>query len=448
MSEDLQGLAGALLAAARKAGAEAADALVVAGESLSVELHNLDLDHAERSEGIDLGLRVLIGRRQASVSASDRSPATIAAMAERAVAMAREAPEDPWAGLADPGELAAARDAAGLEIEDPGPPPDPAALEAEAREAAAGALAVNGVAQVSEAGAGWSRTRLVLAATNGFAGGYARTSRSHFATAISGEGTGMERDDAAESRVFAADLPDPRAVGRRAGERAVAALGAVRPPTGAFPVLFDERVAAGLVGHLVAAINGTAVARGASWLRGAMGEAVLPRGMDLVEEPLRRRGGASRPFDAEGLPTATRALVRDGILRTWTLDLATARQLGLRSTGNATRSPGSPPSPSAGNLRLTPGARSREALIREMGTGLLVTAMIGATINPTTGDYSRGASGFWVEGGEIRRPVNGCTVAGNLRAMLLTLVAADDGREELSRVVPSLLVEGLTVAGR
>ena len=241
-----------------------------------------------------------------------------------------------------------------------------------------------------------------LAATNGFSGGYARTGHSVQAVAISGDGTGMERDYAFEARVHRAELPAPAEIGRLAGERTAARAGARKPPTGAFPVLYDERVASGLIGHLVQAINGTAIARGASWLKDALGERVLPAGIDLVEDPLRPRIGGSRPFDGEGLPVARRALVEDGVLMGWTLDLATARQLGLKSTGNAARGTSAPPSPAAGNLALTQGTASRDELIAEMGTGLIVTELLGASINPTTGDYSRGAGGFWVENGADR----------------------------------------------
>jgi PmbA protein len=265
--------------------------------------------------------------------------------------------------------------------------------------------------------------------------------------AITGDGTGMERDWSSESRIFAADLPDAEAIGREAGERAAARAGARKPPSGAFPVIYDERISGSLIAHLSSAINGTAIARGASWLRDAMGQPVLPAGLDLIEDPLRPRISGSRPFDAEGLATARRALVRGGVLQGWVLDLATARKLGLESTANAARGPAAPPSPSLSNVELTQGTHSRDDLLREMGTGLLVTSLIGATINPTTGDYSRGASGFWVEGGEIRYPVNECTIAGNLREMLMRLTPANDARRHLSSVVPSLLVEGLTLAG-
>ena len=447
MAANLEALTEQLLAAAKAAGADAADAIAGFGDSLSIEVRNGALEEAQRAEGVDLGLRVLIGRRQACVSSSDIRPATIATMAERAVAMAREAPEDPWCGLAEPDQLARDWDVAALELVDPAPLPSPAALQAAALEAEAAALAVPGVSKMDAAGASWSAGRMHHALSNGFSGGYGWSGHSVHAVAICGDGTGMERDHASEGRTHRADLPDPAEIGRRAGERTAARAGATKPPTGAFPVVFDERIAAGLIGHLVQAVNGTAVARGASWLKGALGERVLPAGLDLIEDPWRPRIGGSRPFDGEGLPVARRALVEDGVLMGWTLDLATARQLGLKSTGNAARGTSAPPSPAAGNLALTQGTVSRAALLSEMGTGLLVTSLIGASINPTTGDYSRGASGFWVENGEIVRPVNECTIAGNLRAMLATIRPANDARAHLGRVVPSLLVEGLVIAG-
>ncbi len=446
-SPDLESLTAQLLDAATAAGAEAADAIAVAGDSLSIEVRMGALEQAERAEGVDLGLRVLIGQRQACVSSSDIRPETIAAMAERAVAMAREAPEDAWCGLADPAELAQIRDAAALDLVDPEPLPGAAALEAAALAAEAAALAVPGVTRMDGAGASWSASRHHLAATNGFSGGYGRTGHGIQAVAISGEGTAMERDYAWDSRVYHADLDDPAAIGRLAGERAVALRGASKPPSGAFPVVYDERVASGLVGHLLSAVNGAAVARGSTWLADAVGAPVLPAGIDLVEDPFRPRVAGSRPYDGEGLPAARRAIVADGVLTGWILDLASGRQLGMASTGNAGRGTSAPPSPSVGNLALTQGGLSRAELLKEMGTGLLVTSLIGASINPTTGDYSRGASGFWVENGEIVRPVNEFTLAGNLREMLRTIRPANDARPWASRVVPSLLVEGLVVAG-
>ncbi|WP_170763423.1 TldD/PmbA family protein [Ruegeria lacuscaerulensis] len=436
-----------LLDAARDAGAEAADAIVLDGSSVSVEVRSGALEHAELSEGTDLGLRVFLGKQQAIVSSSDSRPETLKAMAERAVAMAREAPEDPFTGLADADQLASNWDVKALELFDPAPEPAAEDLLHDALAAEAAALAVQGVAQVSDAAAAYRTHRVHLAATNGFSGGYVRSSRSTSCVAISGEGTGMERDYDGDSRTFQSDLRSPEEIGRTAGERAVALVGARKPATGTFPVLFDERISSSLIGHLLGASNGAAIARGASWLKDCLGEQVLPEQLSLIEDPFRPRIAGSRPFDAEGLPTRRRAIVENGVLTGWTLDLSSARKLDMTPTGNAARGVSGPPSPSNWNLSLTQGDQSRADLLRDMGTGLLVTSMIGSTINPNTGDYSRGASGFWVENGEITHPVNECTIAGNLRDMLKRIIPANDARPYLSRVVPSVLIEGMTLAG-
>ncbi|SDG66384.1 TldD/PmbA family protein [Sulfitobacter delicatus] len=447
MSKALDALTKSLLQAATRAGADAADAMAIDASSLSVDVRGGVLEQAERAEGTDIGLRVFVGHRSANVSASDTSTRTIEEMAERAVAMAREAPEDPNAGLADPDQLAADRSAEGLELCDPSAEPSPEALQDDAARAEAAALAVKGVSQVQSAGAGYGAQQIYLAATNGFEGGYARSERGLSCVAIAGSGLGMERDYDGDSRIFQADLRDAEDIGTRAGERALARLDARKPPTGSYPVLFDERIASSLIGHLLGAINGQAIARGASFLRDAMGEQVLPKGLSLIEDPRRVRATGSRPFDAEGLPTTRRAIVEDGILQGWTLDLATARKLDRAPTANAARGTSSGPQPSNWNIALTQGTASRDDLIRDMGTGLLVTSMIGSTINPNTGDYSRGASGLWIENGEITHAINECTIAGNLRDMLLNLTPANDARTHLSRVVPSLLVPGMTLAG-
>jgi PmbA protein len=443
-------LAAQLLQAARAAGAEVADVVIAMGESLSAETRDGRLEHAERAEGIDLGLRVLIGRRQACAAASDARPETMAALAERAVAMAKAAPDDPWCGLADPSQLAAEdlRDARALLLDDPAGAPTAATLEADALAAEAACAAVNGVAQVGGAGASWSRTAIYLAATNGFSGGYARSHASVFASGIAGEGLGMERDHAAETRRARGDLPSSEAIGHLAGMRAVERLNPRRAPTGPVPVLFDQRVSASLIGHLSGAMNGSSVARGSSWLKDRMGDLVLPEGFDLIEEPMRIHGPGSRPFDGEGIKAQDRMMIENGRLMGWTLDLASARQLGLKSSGNAGRGMASPPSPSVTNLRLNAPGRDRAAMLASMGTGLLVTSLIGASINANTGDYSRGAAGFWIENGEIAYPVNELTIAGNLNAMLAALEAGTDADPHRGAVVPSLLVaRGLTVAG-
>jgi PmbA protein len=335
---------------------------------------------------------------------------------------------------------------AALDLCDMTPEVSAAVLEADARRAEAAAMTKSGITQV-EASASQSRRQIHMAASNGFAGGYARSSRSVSAVAFTGSGTGMERDWAAEGRIHAADLPSPEEIGALAAARALDRVGARKPKTGAYPVLYDERISSGLIGHLLGAINGATIARGSGWLRDALGQQILPSGMSIIEDPHRARIAGSRWFDSEGLPTARRAIVEDGILTGWVLDLATGRKLGLPSTANAARGTSSPPSPGTSNIDLTQGQKSRAELIADMGTGLLVTSMIGSSINPTTGDYSRGASGFWVENGEITYAVNEITIAGNLRDMLRRMTPGNDARKHMSTRVPSLLVEGLTLAG-
>ncbi|KIC49916.1 TldD/PmbA family protein [Tateyamaria sp. ANG-S1] len=444
---DLSHLTERLLAAAKSAGADAADTIAVQGTSVSVDVRAGALEQAERSESIDIGLRVFVGQKQANVSASDISDRTIEEMAMRAVAMAGEAPEDPNAGLADPDQLTNGWDIDALELNDPTAEPAADALQADALAAEAAAMAVKGVSQVQQASAAYGARDVWLAASNGFSGGYRRTDRALSCVAIAGTGTGMERDYSGDSRIFQSDLRSAEEIGTEAGHRTVERLDARKPPTGAFPVLFDERISSTLIGHLLAAANGSSVARGSSWLREKLGQQVLPDGLNLVEDPHRPRTSGSRPFDAEGLATKRRVIVQDGVLTGWTLDLATGRKLGMSSTGNAARGTSAPPSPSNWNVTLDAGTATRDDLIRDMGTGLLVTSMIGSTINPNTGDYSRGAAGMWVENGEIAYPVNECTIAGNLIDMLRAIVPANDARTHLSRVVPSLLVSGMTLAG-
>ncbi|GAA6209289.1 TldD/PmbA family protein [Cognatishimia sp. WU-CL00825] len=447
MSKTLDDLAQRLLKAAQLAGADAADAMAVQGTSVSIDVRAGKLENAERSEGTDIGLRVFVGQRQANVSASDTRDETLTTMAERAVAMAKEAPEDPHIGLADPGQLVKSWDLDALELCDPAPEPAPEALQRDAAEAEAAALSVAGISQVQSASAGYGATQVHLAASNGFSGGYARTDRGTSCVAIAGTGAEMERDYDGDGRIFQSDLRAARDIGRSAAERALARQNAKQPPTGTFPVLFDERISSSLIGHLLGAANGASVARGSSWLLDALGQEVLPKHLSIIEDPYRARVSGSRPFDAEGLATQKRAIVQDGVLTGWTLDLANGRKLGMDSTANAARGVGGPPSPSIWNIALTQGDQSRAALIKDMGTGLIVTSMMGSTINPNTGDYSRGASGLWVENGEITHAVNECTIAGNLRDMLRRIIPANDARAHLSRVVPSLLIEDMILAG-
>jgi len=447
MKNTLETLAQSALAAALKAGADSADVITLEGRSVSVDMREGTLEQAERAEGTDLGLRVMVGQRQAMVSSSDTRPEALLQVAERAVAMAHEAPEDPYIGLASPDQLAQNWDIDAFELYDPTPEPSPETLQDDARRAEAAARANAGISQVQSANASYSQTAVHLATSTGFSGGYMRSSRSLSCVAIAGTGLGMERDYDGDGRIFQSDLRSAEEIGTLAAARAVERLNPRKPKTGSYPVIFDERISSTLVGHLLAAVNGAMIARGSSWLRDALGEQVLPSALSIVEDPHRPRTTASRPFDAEGLPTQPRHIVKDGVLEGWTLDLANARKLGLQSTASAARGTGSAPSPTVWNIALTQGSQSHAELLRDMGTGFLVTSLIGSTINPNTGDYSRGASGFWVENGEIIHAVNEVTIAGNLRDMLRTLVPANDGRAHLSRIVPSLLVEGLTLAG-
>jgi PmbA protein len=442
----LEDLAEALVAAALAAGADAADALAVDGDEITVSVRGGALEEAERSEGVEFGVRALVGRRQACVSASDPRPGTLRILAERAVAMAREAPEDPHCGLLDPALRGAPVDLASLELDDPAEAPSPDALAELARRGEAAALAVRGVAQADASAAGWRRGRVALAMSDGFRGAYARTTTSLSVSAVAGTGTGMESDYDFASRRFAAHMPPPEEIGRRAAERAVARLGPRKPPAGAVPVIFDRRVSPSLIGHLLSAANGSSVARGSTWLAGRLGTAVLPDWAELTEDPLLPRGPASRPFDGEGVAARAQSIVEGGRLRRWLLDGATARQLGLTTTGNARRGVSSPPGPGSTNVRLAPGARSPEALIGSLSRGLLVTSLLGSSVNPTTGAYSRGAAGFWIENGAIAYPVAEATIAGSLPEFLLRMEAADDPDPEMATSVPTLLVDGLVVA--
>ena len=448
MKNSLSDSAQQLLDIAKLAGAQSADVLIVDGTSVSIDVREGELEHAESAEGVDIGLRVIQGDRQASVSISDLSKSAMEQMAERCIAMANEAPRDPYCGLATPQEFATDWDVDQLELYDSSPKPSAEYLKEMAVRAEVSALSIKGVSKVQGASSALSDMTIHLATSNGFSGGYRRTSHSISCVAISGEGLSMERDWCGESHSHYASVPSPEEIGYLAGERAVARAGAVRPPTGFFPVLFDERISSSLVGHLVAAINGASIVRGSSWLKNYLGEQILPSNVSLFEDPSRKSMAGSKPFDAEGLLAKPRHVIKNGILEGWTLDLSTARQLEMKSTANASRGVGSAPSPSSGNLQLSEGMETKEDLIAKMGTGLIVTSMIGSTINPNTGDYSRGASGFWVENGQIIGPVNECTIAGNLLDMLKNIVPANDARKNLSRVVPSLLIDGLTIAGK
>jgi PmbA protein len=439
----LTSLAERLVAAARRAGADAADAVAERGVSQSVEVRDGTVEESERSEGDNMGLRVLVGRRQAVVSTNDLA-GDIDELATRAVAMARVAPDDKFAGLADPALLM--KTFPDLDLLDP-QLPSVAALEEKARAAEAAGLAVKGVTKSAGASASAGIGGMVLVTSTGFSGAYLGSRHGVSMQAIAGEGTGMEQDYDFCSVLHAADLKDPAEIGRSAGERAVRRLNPRKAATKRVPVVFDPRAANSLVGHLSSAINGSAIARKTSFLKDRLGEQIFAPGIRIIDDPLRRRGLRSHPFDAEGVAGARRALIDDGRLTTWILDCATARELGLTTTGHAQRSVSSTPSPGASNLHLEPGRASPAALIGDIAEGLYVTDLIGMGANMVTGDYSRGVSGFWIERGELTYPVSEITIAGHLNDIFRTLAPADDLVFRYGVNAPTVRVEGLTVAG-
>ncbi len=434
-----------LVKAARAAGADSADAVALRAMSLAIELRDGKIEESERAEGDDLGLRVLVGRRQAVVSTNDMADNGAAALAERAVAMARAAPEDKFAGLADPALLA--HDIPDLDLIDP-KLPTVGELEAQARAAEQAALSVKGVSKSGGASASAGIGGMVLVTSQGFRGAYLGSSHGISMTAIAGEGTGMERDYDYSSVRHAADLESPEKIGRSAANRAVARLNPRKVATRKVPVVFDPRTAGSLVSHLASAANGASVARKTSFLRDKMGAKLFADGIRIIDDPLRKRGLRSHPFDGEGVAGKKLTLVDDGVLRSWLLDSATARELGLITTGHAHRGASSVPSPGPTNLHLEPGRISPETLIADITDGFYVTDMIGMGVNMVTGDYSRGASGFWIENGKRTYPVSEVTIAGHLLEIFRTITPANDLEFRYGTNSPTLRVEGLTVAGQ
>ena len=434
-----------LVASAKKVGADAADAVIFKSAHLGLRQRLGKPEMLERSESQDLGLRVLVGKRQASVSSTDPSPKALSELVERAVAMARLAPEDPYCGLADPDAIA--RNVPDLDLNDPAEP-SPEALESRAKETEDAARAVPGITNSEGAEATWSRSEIAIAASNGFTGAYARSGHGVSVSVVAGTGAGMETDYDYSSSVYGGDLEDAAVVGRRAGERTVKRLNPKKAETARVPVVFDPRVAASLVSHIAGAINGPSIARKASFLKDRMGQQILAHGLSVIDDPLKPRGLRSRPFDGEGIAARRMALVEDGVLKTWLLDLASARQLGLVTTGHAARGTSGPPSPSASNLYLAAGTKSRDELMADIKSGFYVTSLMGHGINMVTGDYSRGASGFWIENGKLTYPVSEVTVAGNLKDMFLAMTPANDLEFRMAVNSPTLRVEGMTIAGR
>jgi len=439
---DLTERAQRLVAAAKRAGATAADAVCVRGIALSVEVRMGKVEETRRAEGDDFSLRVFVGRRSAAVSANvfaDPTP-----LAERAVAMAKVAPEDKYAGLADRDRLA--KTFPDLDLLDTTIPSAEELTEA-ALAAENAVRAVIGVTNSGGASSGWSLGGLVLATSDGFAGSYLGSNFGHSASAIAGTGTGMERDYDAESKIYRSDLKDPAEIGRTAGERAVKRLNPRRMATGRATVVYDPRISRGLLGHLAGAVNGASIARKTSFLKSKLGQQIFRKEIQVTDDPTRPRGPGSRPFDGEGVAGPPLDVIKDGVLTTWILDSATARELGLTTNGRAARGGGGT-SPSTSNLALLPGKQSPDDMIAGIDHGVYVTELIGHGANIITGDYSRGAAGFLIEKGELTHPVSEITIAGNLAEMFAHMVAASDLEYKFATNAPTVMIEGLTIAGR
>jgi PmbA protein len=442
-SAPLLSRAAQLIDLARKAGADAADAVVVRSRSQSVSVRLGKVEETESSESDDFSLRVFVGKRVASVSANPGFD--LNALAERAVAMAKVSPEDPFACLADESRLA--RSYPDLDLFDPTVVSADQLREA-ALEMEAAALAVDGVSNSSGSGASAGLGGLVLVTSHGFQGSYAGSRFGRSVSVIAGEGTGMERDYDFDSRLYFADLDDAAEIGRRAGERVVKRINPRQVPTGKnIAVVFDPRVARGFVGHIAGAINGASVARKTSFLRDKMGEQVLKSGLSITDDPLIVRGPSSRPFDGEGVLGERLVMIEDGVLKQWFLSTSSAREIGMETNGRGVRG-GTSVTPSSTNLALEPGDISPEELIRNVGNGFYVTELIGQGVNMITGEYSRGATGFWIENGELTFPVSEVTIASNLKEMFMRVTPANDIDREFSVAAPTLAIEGMTLAGR
>ncbi|WP_011579781.1 MULTISPECIES: TldD/PmbA family protein [Chelativorans] len=430
-----------LVEAAKRAGADAADAVVMRSRSSSVSVRLGKVEGTESAESDDMSLRVFVGRRVASVSATTSSDPAV--LAERAVAMAKASPKDPYQGLADRHRLA--REVADLDLVDP-TEVSAERLKEDALAAEDAALAVPGVTNSSGAGASAGTGGLVLATSDGFVGEYSATRFGRSLSVIAGEGTKMERDYDYSSRLHFADLDTPEKLGRTAGERAVKRLNPRRVKTGVFPVIYDPRVARGIAGHIASAINGAAVARKTTFLREMMGKKVAAENITVTDDPFRRRGSNSRPFDGEGIAGVPLVPVEKGVLTTWLLSSSVARELGLETNGRGVRASSSV-NPSCTNLAIEPGEGSAEDMLASVKSGFYVTELFGHGVDLVTGDYSRGASGFWIENGAIAYPVSEITIASNLKDMFLRMTPASDLDRNYGIAAPTLLIEGMTIAG-
>lgn len=444
MSDRNLDLAQKIIDLALSLGADRADAVVGESASLNVSCRLGQLEDTERSESRDLGLRAIIGQQQAFVSGTAVDAEALQRLAERAVEMAKATPADRYCGLAPADRLA--KDFPALDLADDHEP-SAAELQTMAQETEDTARAMAGITNSEGAGAAWGRGTTALVTSHGFAGSYSSTSFSLSCSVVAGTGDNMERDYASHSARHLEDLDTPETIGTRTGERTLARLNPRKLESMKMPIVYDTRVSASLLGHLSAAISGSAIARGTSFLRDAMDTQIMTAGLSVIDEPHRARGLRSAAFDGEGLSPETLNLVQDGVLQSWLLDTTTARQLELESNARAARGVGGPPSPSATNLYLAAGTQAVASILRDVGEGFFVTELIGMGVNGATGDYSRGASGFRIENGELTYAVSEVTIAGNLKDMFRHMTPADDLSFRRGVNAPTVLVEGMTLAG-
>ncbi|MCK4946693.1 MAG: TldD/PmbA family protein [Alphaproteobacteria bacterium] len=433
-----------LLKNAKGFGATSADVVLSDSSSVTVNRRLGKPESIHRSEEADIGLRVFVGKRNAIVSSSDRTPEALTQMAERAVAMAQNVPEDIHAGIADSSDIATIFP--DLDLYDPAEP-SVEEMNSYADRAEQAARSVSGITNSDGAEFGCGNDTVYYVASNGFVGSYSSSGFSISVAVIAGKDTGMEEDYDFDTAAFLSDLEEPEEIGKRAGERAVSALHPRKGATGRVPVVFDNRISGGLIGSLAGAISGMAVARGTTLLKDKMGQQVFSSGITIIDDPFLKRGNRSHPFDGEGIAPKKRSIIDKGILTGWLLDLSSARQLGLKTTGNAARGSGSPPSPKPANFYMQPGCVTIDELIKEIDEGFYVTQMMGSGGNVVTGDYSRGAKGFWIERGQITYPVSEMTIAGNLKDMWKNCLPANDLKLKYGIDVPTIRIDGMMVAG-
>lgn len=444
MDKTTQNIITQMLETAASEGADAAEATLVRNKGIGVEVRLGKFESVEHAEDFQIGLRVFTNQKSASISTGKVDEKAIKALCKRAVEMARLAPKDPFARLASKEEQASTLPE--LELYDPTEFSADTLTEV-ALKCEEAALGIEGITNSEGASAGQSTAEIAIATSTGFTGEYERSSFSISASVLAEKDGRMESDYDFSSAVFAEDLLDAKLIGRSAGERTIKKLGARSAETGQFPVIFDSRVSRSLTGHFASAVNGASIARGSSFLKDKMGQKIANSSINVTDDPLRPRGFGSRRFDGETLPVKQQQLIKDGVLQSWLLDLASASQLGLKSTGNASRSLSSPPTPGSSNCMIVNGDITFEAMIANIKQGFLVTELIGSSVSLTTGDYSRGAAGFWIENGEIAYPVTEATIAGNLKEMFFEMTPADDIDLRFSTAAPSIRVDGMMVAG-